>query len=485
MSKRTILAILICTLWLAAMGWLVYRENSTPVLRTTETPDDRLAGIEDTWMGLFTSEDDRVGHVHLRRSPITVDGLEGVEMELEAAMTLNLLGRNTSLELGGTVWRPYDEKRADFNFNVSSAEYNLQVGGQVANGRLSGEVTSAAEKFPLDMEVDDNVLFANFGTAMTFPKLAVGDEFKMTSFDPMTLRPTPAKVRCIDEQVIRLAGRMMATQILEVDSNGFKAKVWVDGSGEVVQAETPLGLTMRLIEPQDVREAITGEADELLQLTSVQPSGKKVFRGARRAVLKIAEGPDRELPSDDVQRFADGMLEIVTPSAPAPGGEVTADEEFLASDPFVQSSHPKIQEQSATIVGDESDPWQKALAIYDWVYTKVEKEPVVSIPSALEVLANLRGDCNEHTVLYTALARAAGLPTRIAIGLVWSDTLNGYYYHAWPEVRINDTWFWLDPTLGQPMADATHIKILNGGIERWTQLLPYIGQLEIEVVEID
>ena len=42
----------------------------------------------------------------------------------------------------------------------------------------------------------------------------------------------------------------------------------------------------------------------------------------------------------------------------------------------------------------------------------------------------------------------------------------------------------MDPTLGQPLADATHIKLLNGGIESWPRLLPYLGKLEIEVLEI-
>ena len=100
------------------------------------------------------------------------------------------------------------------------------------------------------------------------------------------------------------------------------------------------------------------------------------------------------------------------------------------------------------------------------------------------MLEQRRGDCNEHAVLYTALARAAGLPTRIAIGVVWSEELDGFYYHAWPEVAIDGRWHWLDPTLGQPTADATHVKILNGGIESWSRLLPWLGKMQIEIEEV-
>jgi len=159
-------------------------------------------------------------------------------------------------------------------------------------------------------------------------------------------------------------------------------------------------------------------------------------------------------------------------------------EEHLGGDLFVQSEHPKIRARAAEITAGEDDPWRRAVAIYEWVYQSIEKEPVVSVPSALEVLEKRRGDCNEHTVLFTALARAAGIPSRIAVGLVWSETLDGFYYHAWPEVYVGE-WTAMDPTLGQPLADATHVKILNGGIERWTQLLPYLGQVEIEVLEVE
>jgi transglutaminase-like putative cysteine protease len=171
---------------------------------------------------------------------------------------------------------------------------------------------------------------------------------------------------------------------------------------------------------------------------------------------------------------------------------------LLSGDAFLQVDHPDIVAQARVIVSGLEAPTDKADALHDWVYSELIKSPALSIPSALEVLQNRRGDCNEHTVLYTALARAAGLPTRIAIGLVWSDDLDGFYYHAWPEVLIEEVedgvaagadsndgdshWIALDPTLGQRRADATHLKLLEGGIETWTRLLPFLGSLELEVV---
>ena len=98
----------------------------------------------------------------------------------------------------------------------------------------------------------------------------------------------------------------------------------------------------------------------------------------------------------------------------------------------------------------------------------------------LNHLETRQGDCNEHTVLYVALARALGLPARTAVGLVY---VNGaFFYHAWPEVWL-DEWVAVDPTFGQYPADASHIRFVIGGLAQQVEIVRLIGRLQIEVVE--
>jgi transglutaminase-like putative cysteine protease len=111
----------------------------------------------------------------------------------------------------------------------------------------------------------------------------------------------------------------------------------------------------------------------------------------------------------------------------------------------------------------------------------------VSLPSALEVLRTKVGDCNEHTALYVALARAVNLPARIAVGLVYMR--GAFYYHAWPEVyvetpAVGGQWVAVDPTLNEFPADATHIRLVRGGLDRQTAVLPLIGKAKIRVVDL-
>ena len=65
------------------------------------------------------------------------------------------------------------------------------------------------------------------------------------------------------------------------------------------------------------------------------------------------------------------------------------------------------------------NPTRVAEQLANAVFNMLEKEVTISVPSAVQVLESLTGDCNEHTVLYVALARALGLPARTAVGLVY------------------------------------------------------------------
>jgi transglutaminase-like putative cysteine protease len=154
--------------------------------------------------------------------------------------------------------------------------------------------------------------------------------------------------------------------------------------------------------------------------------------------------------------------------------------EYLQPNALIQSDDKKIINQAAKILAGERTAREAAKKLNDWVYTALAKKPVVSIPSALEVLNQREGDCNEHTALYTALARAAGIPARMAAGIVYME--DGFYYHAWPEVWLGE-WMAVDPTFNQFPADATHIRFATGNLDTQSQILKLVGKLKVEVLE--
>ena len=152
----------------------------------------------------------------------------------------------------------------------------------------------------------------------------------------------------------------------------------------------------------------------------------------------------------------------------------------LAAEPLLQAAHPSVTALAARLAGGSRDPRVVAERINRWVHDSLKKEITFGLPNALQVLTSRSGDCNEHTQLYLAIARAAGIPARSAAGLAYVH--GKFYYHAWPEVYLGD-WVAVDPTFGQFPADAAHLRFIIGGLTRQADLLRLIGRLEIEVIE--
>ena len=82
--------------------------------------------------------------------------------------------------------------------------------------------------------------------------------------------------------------------------------------------------------------------------------------------------------------------------------------------------------------------------------------------SASEVLRIKSGDCTEHSALFAALARAAGIPTKMVYGVVMNA--NGeFFFHNWNEVFADGKWITVDSTFNMERADSSRITLSYGG----------------------
>jgi transglutaminase-like putative cysteine protease len=170
-----------------------------------------------------------------------------------------------------------------------------------------------------------------------------------------------------------------------------------------------------------------------------------------------------------------------------------ADEDFLKSSYFLDSGNGKVREQAAQIVGDETDPWRKAQRIERWVHEHMKGNTEVNFAPASQVLRDLQGDCRQHAMLAAALCRAAGVPARTAVGLVYDNDRKlgpGLAFHMWTEVWIKGQWLMLDAVLGHGHVGAAHLKIADHSwqdIQTLAPLLPVTrvtGKVRIDVVEV-
>jgi transglutaminase-like putative cysteine protease len=196
----------------------------------------------------------------------------------------------------------------------------------------------------------------------------------------------------------------------------------------------------------------------------------------RQEVLPAGPGEVLLTVSARHPRAADPAIDAARGQAPSARGDL------LAPTPEMDSDDPAIRALSREIVAGERGVYAAARRINDAVFRRLEKAHLTSRVRASEVLATGRGDSTEHTLLFVALARAAGVPARAVHGLVYRSDggVHALYWQAWPEVLSGGEWIALDPTLGQPVADATHIALGTGMANDTVALLGAIEVLSAE-----
>jgi transglutaminase-like putative cysteine protease len=186
-----------------------------------------------------------------------------------------------------------------------------------------------------------------------------------------------------------------------------------------------------------------------------------------------------------MEKSGDGRVVVKTGSAvPPPAAPVKAAsrESYLKPADKIESDAVEIAAKAKELAAEKKDAREVARTLAAWTADWMN-DTVDDGGSALVSLKKRSGNCQTHARLYTALARAAGIPTRFVSGLVYQEG-KGFLYHSWTESLLGDTWVAVDPTYNQLPADPTHLKFFEGSSqENMAPIIAIIGRIRITVLE--
>lgn len=482
------LCLLILIAWAAQMAALVNR--SYLQASTNLATDLARYGSSAQWRGVYY-RGEKIGFTVSQVVPID----EGFELQEDGQLEMTLLGATTAAKIRTTA-------RVDENFTLRSFEFSLDPGtgaihvrGQVERRRLAFAVTTSAATRTEERELaEPPVLLLNFGRRLANGGLTPGARHQWMVFDPATLRNAPVTLDVGQREIVRTGNTRLPAFRVEMEFAGLRTTAWVTDTGEVVREESPLGL-MSIREPADraTAKAVPGDVRrDLLEASAVVPVTKERIdepRDVRRLRLRL-EGADlSHVDLQGVGQTVEGnVVEIRDPQTLRAGPADPDTARYLAPEPFIESDDPEIRAEAEAAVRNISGSRARAEQLTRYVNGLLDKKPTLSLPSAREVLRTKIGDCNEHTALYVAMARALGIPARIAVGLVF--VRGAFYYHAWPEVYVDEGggrgyWLPVDPTFNQFPADGTHVRLARGGLDKQAAILPLIGRLKMTVLDLE
>ena len=449
-------------------------------LRSTEKITEP---IDESWGIFYRGE--KIGYAHQTIEPKS----KGYAIRDQSNLRLQLLGKTQDISTQVNTEVDQEWTLEMFDFQLTSADVQFKARGRVRAGYLDLEIDSAGESSRKEIPLQQRpYLLAALKPYVVTQQLEPGKRHYFSTFDPATLSQQVTTVTIEGRENLRIGARIEPAIRIRQQFKGISVTSWLDGSGRTLKEESPAGLSLLRQTAEEARRPGSTRSVplDLIAQTSITPSSPISDSGHRLLRLKLSgvdihnfalNGGRQHLENDQLQIRLEAMksepLQI-----PVRDRRLSA---YLEATPFTQSDHPRIRALARQIVAGESDARRAALRIKDWVYREIAKEPTVSIPNALEVLRTKKGDCNEHTVLFNALARAAGIPARTAVGVVY---LRGaFYYHAWSEVWLGE-WVTLDSVLNQFPADVTHIKFVEGEIDHQIDILQLIGNLKIDVLEV-
>jgi hypothetical protein len=468
--------------WVVMMGLLIHRTYLRPTsVIALDVITEEGVKTGDEWFGIY-QRDRKIGYAH---TSVTLEG-DAYHLIEESEMDILAMDRVQRIR---TVINSYAAKNfllKYFDFSLRSDLSSMDIKGAVVGKQLVLDIITAGETRKEKIRLKEPpYLSPNLKPALVLMGLESGKRFRFPLFNPATMSTEDAFVTVEGKETIKVGDGSQTVYKLKETFQGMEAFSWITQEGETIKEESPLGYSLlRETRAEALKRDKRGPAVDIISMVKIPSSPIENSAEVKTMRLRLSGAPLTGFELDGGrQSWKDGVLEVrsVAGAGPHPlpyaGKDHDAD---LQPTMLVQSDDKRIREQAARIVGREQDGREAAKKLNAWVYDSINKQPVVSIPSAVEVLQQKVGDCNEHTTLYTALARATGIPTRMAAGIVYMK--NGFYYHAWPEVWLGE-WTAIDPTFNQFPADATHIRFVTGDLARQAEILKLVGKLKVEVLE--
>ena len=490
------LSILVLLAWVSTMVVLVHR-SFVQASSTNLASDLARYGSAAQWRGVYY-RNEKIGFT-VSQTVATDDGLE---LQEDGRLQMSLLGAQTAAAIRTTA-------RVDRAFNLQSFEFSLDPGtgkttirGQVDGNELRLSVTSpSGTRSEVRQIAEPPVLALTLARRLAAAGLKSGAHYEWIIFDPATMSSTPVALDIGKREVVQLDGRSqygIPTSVpafrAELQYAGLQTTSWITDTGEVVREQSPMGLETVREAPERARAmAVPYKVrEDLLEASAVVPESKLRIdnpRDVRRLRLRLI-GADLSSPDlRGVGQTVEGdVVEIRDPQGLRSEPADPDIARYLKPEPFLESDAPEILAEAAIAVKGVSGGRARAERLTRHVNAILDKKPTVSLPSALEVLRTRIGDCNEHTALYVAMARALEIPARIAVGLV--SVRGAFYYHAWPEVYLREAngrgmWLPVDPTLNQFPADGTHVRLARGGLDKQAAILPLLGRLKITILDLE
>lgn len=457
----------------------------------------------------------RVGYARTTIRTENADGPPQVQIEGLSEMSFRRAGQGVEMKVQYESTETPDGQLREFTCKVSQGEMLIQqTHGTVEGSKLHLTLTTMGKTLRNEIPWSANYGGLIAGEQSLWRKpMQPGETRTLEALVPGFNQVGKIILTARHYESVEILGKpqeLLRVEITTTFAGGqsHRSTLWADRQGEILcRREEAMSLeSMRV--PKEMALARTDQAPfDLVLGLSVNVDRPLKNPHATRQIRYVLELDD----ADPAKVFPSGSSQAVKPLGPTkaeltvyavrpdqPGNPNAPDdppsEEDLQANNMIQSDSPAIVAMAKQIAPEEKDPWKVAVGLEKYVRGYiVSSDYSQAFATAAQVAESRRGDCTEHAVLLAALARARGIPARVAVGLVYTEQTGQptFGYHMWDEIYIGNRWIPLDATLARGGIGAAHLKLAHTNLaaaSAFTSFLPVAqvaGRLRMRIEAVD
>jgi Transglutaminase-like superfamily len=427
-----------------------------------------LAAPGTTYLGIYM-QGQKIGYASYATSKGILHGKSYDRSDTKTIMDSGLLGTPLHIEIDSTSYLDANQKPVEMVFSMESQGRRQdvtalfepkQVSVSISN---SGTLSNSTLPMPPGDVVDDPIALILKGK----------NSGKCYVLDPTTVSFALNTFNVVDKKQVTVDGKRVTETIVDIKDPRENTRVYLSPAGDILRAEGFMGIVMLPVS-QEVALAKPSKYSPIVDLAysnKIVPTGS-LPNPAATAELKLRlTGRDiSAVPSDEVQSVSktpEGWLIDIHPPRLEHGltiAQAAAEKpEWVKPELYMPSDTDSFVKLAKSIAGDEKYAVPAALSIKKWVYGEMSPNASIGVlRDATEVLKTKEGVCRDYAILTGTLLRSAGIPTRLASGLVnWDGT---FYYHVWNEIWDGKHWIGIDSTTPDQQLSAAHVKLAEGTV---------------------
>lgn len=491
MSRRwfSVLTLGIVGTWVVLFSIHIYRHTYSGVeMSSLRTISADTFKVDDQWFSIY-QEKNKIGHMHMKTEKIGDEYRFVQEVKMKAEQNGKIMDIKNELRcLSDSQFRIIS-----FDFKSNSGETLFQSRGEYKDGMMVMFMEKDGEHRALNKEMSVRPYFPlTIKSALPGLGLKQGKKVRFPVLDFLNLNVIYGTAELKELIPLKLGGDVISISHVILDYSGNKDSFWISEAGYILREELAAGIVM-LYEPQELATSPsepgnffdyimvpTIPSNQIIDMPSKVKRMKVRISGTDLAEFPMLDGDYQNMDGDIVEITSLEEEEVKKNSYKIPyiGKDL---EPYLEPTPWVQSREPIIEEFVKAVRGSMTDAAKVSGAFIGRVYAWIAKQPSTRIPTALDARIFRTGECLEHTVLFTAMARASGIPTRMAAGLA---PIRGiFYFHTWPEIWIGQ-WVPVDPTRGEWPARAARIRFIIGDMKDLVGFAEKISSINVNVLEV-